>query len=113
MYSIPAVLIQPGSPQNSLYIGLQADLNIQWQQNRHFDLERRWRALFRGDILTSDQGRKKRQLLRARRLISLLNLLSSYFKISNAELASDKGYLQVLDEFEASGQIPPSQTAKE
>jgi Alginate export len=35
IYSIPAVLIQSGSPKDSLYIGLQADLNIQWQQNRH------------------------------------------------------------------------------
>lgn len=35
IYSIPAVLVQPGSVANALYVGSQADLNVQWGENRH------------------------------------------------------------------------------
>jgi hypothetical protein len=35
IYSIPGQLVQAGSPRNALYIGLQADLNVEWRQNRH------------------------------------------------------------------------------
>lgn len=35
VYSIPAVLVRTGTPQDDLYIGLQTDLNITWEQNRH------------------------------------------------------------------------------
>jgi hypothetical protein len=36
IYSIPAALVQAGSAADALYIGFQADLNIEWEQNRHF-----------------------------------------------------------------------------
>jgi hypothetical protein len=36
IYSIPAALVQAGDAADALYIGFQADLNIQWEQNRHF-----------------------------------------------------------------------------
>jgi hypothetical protein len=35
VYSIPATLVQAGSASDALYIGFQADLNIEWEQNRH------------------------------------------------------------------------------
>jgi Alginate export len=35
IYSIPAVLMQAGHTTNALYVGCQADLNVQWEQNRH------------------------------------------------------------------------------
>jgi hypothetical protein len=35
IYSIPAALVQAGNAADALYIGFQADLNIQWEQNRH------------------------------------------------------------------------------
>ena len=35
IYSIPAALVQAGNPADALYIGFQADLNIEWEQNRH------------------------------------------------------------------------------
>jgi Alginate export len=36
IYSIPGVLVQAGNAADALYIGFQADLNVQWEQNRHF-----------------------------------------------------------------------------
>src|SRR5260370_35553292 len=36
IYSIPPALVQAGGAADALYIGFQADLNIQWEQNRHF-----------------------------------------------------------------------------
>jgi Alginate export len=36
IYSIPAALVEAGSAADALYVGFQADLNIQWEQNRHF-----------------------------------------------------------------------------
>ena len=36
IYSIPAALVQAGNPADALYIGFQADLNVEWEQNRHF-----------------------------------------------------------------------------
>jgi Alginate export len=36
IYSIPAALVQAGNAADALYIGFQADLNAQWEQNRHF-----------------------------------------------------------------------------
>jgi hypothetical protein len=35
IYSIPAALVQAGNAADALYIGSQADLNIQWEQNQH------------------------------------------------------------------------------
>jgi hypothetical protein len=35
VYSIPGLLVQPGSPQSALSIGFQSDLNITWEQNRN------------------------------------------------------------------------------
>ena len=35
IYSIPAALVQAGSAADALFIGSQADLNIQWEQNQH------------------------------------------------------------------------------
>jgi hypothetical protein len=35
IYSIPAALVQAGSAADALYVGFQADLNIEWEQNRH------------------------------------------------------------------------------
>jgi hypothetical protein len=35
IYSIPAALVQAGNAADALYIGFQADLNIEWEQNRH------------------------------------------------------------------------------
>ena len=36
IYSIPAALVQAGKATDALYVGFQADLNIEWKQNRHF-----------------------------------------------------------------------------
>ena len=36
VYSIPAALVQAGDAADALYIGFQADLNVEWEQNRHF-----------------------------------------------------------------------------
>jgi len=36
IYSIPAALVQAGNAADALYIGFQADLNVEWEQNRHF-----------------------------------------------------------------------------
>jgi hypothetical protein len=35
VYSIPAALVQAGNAADAMYIGFQADLNIEWKQNRH------------------------------------------------------------------------------
>jgi len=35
VYSIPAALVQAGNAADAMYIGSQADLNIEWKQNRH------------------------------------------------------------------------------
>ena len=35
IYSIPAALVQSGNAADALYIGFQADLNVEWEQNRH------------------------------------------------------------------------------
>lgn len=58
IYSIPAVLVQRGSPQNALYIGLQADLNIQWQQNRHLTWSVDGELFFAGKFLRQTRGGK-------------------------------------------------------
>lgn len=56
LYSIPAVLIQPGSSQNALYIGLQADLNITWQQNQHLTWNLDGEHLVSGSFLHQTRG---------------------------------------------------------
>jgi hypothetical protein len=58
IYSIPAVLVQPGSAQNALYIGLQADLNIQWQQNRHWTWSVDGEHFFAGTFLHQTRSGK-------------------------------------------------------
>lgn len=56
IYSIPATLVQSGSPRNALYIGLQADLNIQWQQNRHLTWNIDGEHFFTGRFLRQTRG---------------------------------------------------------
>jgi hypothetical protein len=58
MYSIPAVLVQPGSPRNALYIGLQTDLNLQWQQNRHLTWSVDGEHFFAGTFLHQTRSGK-------------------------------------------------------
>lgn len=58
MYAIPAMLVQPGSPKDSLYIGLQADLNVQWQQNRHLSWSVDGEHFFAGTFLRETRGGK-------------------------------------------------------
>jgi hypothetical protein len=36
IYAIPAALVQAGKAADALYVGFQVDLNIEWEQNRHF-----------------------------------------------------------------------------
>jgi len=54
IYSIPAVLVRAGSPQDARYIGLQADVNVTWEQNQHltwnFDAEHFFAGQFLRDI---------------------------------------------------------------
>jgi len=51
IYSIPAVLQQAGSAADALYIGIQTDLNIQWEQNRHLTWAVDGAHFFSGDFL--------------------------------------------------------------
>lgn len=72
IYAIPAMLVQASSPQILLYVGVQANLNVQWQQNQH----RGWTVdaehCFAGAFLR-DQVREKCQLLCTWRDISFLS----------------------------------------
>ena len=51
IYSIPAALVQAGSAADALYIGCQADLNIQWKQDRHLTWAVDGAHLFSGAFL--------------------------------------------------------------
>lgn len=51
VYSIPAILVRAGSTADAMYVGSQADLNIEWEQNRHLTWRGDGEHFFSGTFL--------------------------------------------------------------
>jgi hypothetical protein len=106
IYSIPAVLVQAGSAADALYIGFQADLNIQWEQNRHLTWAVDGAHFFFGCFSSSDHIREECQLLCSEHLVSIL--AGGAFQVRNAH---QEGMLQGADGWLHSP--PPAQRSSE
>jgi hypothetical protein len=51
VYAIPGILVRPGGKSTALYIGQQADINVEWRPTRHFTYALDYLHCFPGSFL--------------------------------------------------------------